>query len=104
MTRPPSLQIQNFLMKNRKSLNSGLTGYTIYHKDCLPRGNDVMLSVKTQFLIEFSELEVLRMCPYQLQPSFCFVYTFNGNLIIRHLYNFINATASCFNKKFTNWI
>ena len=43
MTRPPSLQIQNFLMKNRKSPNSGLI---IYNNTLLsmPSRNEVFTS------------------------------------------------------------
>ena len=47
MTRPPALQIWNFLMKNRKSLNSGLNGCVSLNPSLLHTAVDEQLHVLT---------------------------------------------------------
>ena len=63
MTRPPALQIWNFLMKNRKSLNSGLNELS-----CTDHGTVLQTCMPSLFLVR-DHKEILHL----LQRTCCFL-------------------------------
>jgi len=54
MTHPPSLQIQNFLMKNRESLNSGLIVYKMNDIEQVEKMKDLGVTFDNQLIFHSS--------------------------------------------------